>query len=64
MKNINDIDFEALSDEERAAVLQIMNEIADKGSSDKYTDILYQDYKEIPGCIQPREFQTVYTNAL
>ena len=48
MKNINDIDFEALSDEERAAVLQIMNEIADKGSSDKYTDILYQDYKEIP----------------
>ena len=29
MKNINDIDFEALSDEERAAVLQIMNEIAD-----------------------------------
>lgn len=48
MKNINDIDFEALSEEERAAVLQIMNEIADKGSSDKYTDILYQDYKEIP----------------
>ena len=48
MKNINDIDFESLSDEERAAVLQIMNEIADKGSSDKYTDILYQDYKEIP----------------
>ena len=48
MENINDIDFEALSDEERAAVLQIMNEIADKGSSDKYTDILYQDYKEIP----------------
>ena len=48
MKNINDIDFEALSDEERSAVLQIMNEIADKGSSDKYTDILYQDYKEIP----------------
>lgn len=48
MKNINDIDFESLSEEERAAVLQIMNEIADKGSSDKYTDILYQDYKEIP----------------
>lgn len=48
MKNISDIDFEALSEEERAAVLQIMNEIADKGSSDKYADILYQDYKEIP----------------
>ena len=48
MKNISDIDFGALSEEERAAVLQIMNEIADKGSSDKYTDILYQDYKEIP----------------
>ena len=48
MRSFENIDIESLTEEERSAVLQIMNEIADKGSSAKYTDILYQDYKEIP----------------
>ena len=37
-----------LSTEERAAVLSILNEISNTGSSVKYQDYLYKDYEEIP----------------
>ena len=37
-----------LSEQEKQLVLQILNEYTEKGNSDKYTELLKMDYKEIP----------------
>ena len=40
--------LESLSKEERQAVLEILKEYSKTGNSNKYNNILYEDYKEIP----------------
>lgn len=51
--DINKLDFaesllSGLSEEERAAVLSILNEYAQDGKSKQYEDILYSEYNEVP----------------
>ena len=51
--DINKLDFaesllSGLSEEERAAVLSILNEYAQDGTSKQYEDILYSEYNEVP----------------
>ena len=48
MINLDKIDLASLSEEERKAVLEILNEVSTEGSSQKYHEILYSDYEEIP----------------
>lgn len=48
MINLDKVDLASLSEEERKAVLQILNEVSTEGSSHKYHEILYSDYEEIP----------------
>ena len=48
MINLDKVDLASLSEEERKAVLQILNEVSTEGSSQKYHEILYSDYEEIP----------------
>lgn len=48
MINLDKVDLASLSEEERKAVLQILNEVSQNGSSEKYTELLYADYEEIP----------------
>ena len=51
--DINKLDFaesllSGLSEEERAAVLSILNEYAQDGKSKQFEDILYSEYSEVP----------------
>ena len=48
MINLDKVDLASLSEEERKAVLEILNEVSQSGSSEKYTELLYADYEEIP----------------
>lgn len=48
MINLDKVDLASLSEEERKAVLQILNEVSTEGSFQKYHEILYSDYEEIP----------------
>ena len=48
MINLDKVDLASLSEEERKAVLQILNEVSTEGSSQKYHQILYSDYEQIP----------------
>ena len=41
-------ELSGLSEQERAAVLKILEEYSTQNSSNTYTDILYSDYEEIP----------------
>lgn len=45
---LNYKELEGLSDAEKQAVLKILQEYSDNGTSDTYNDILYSDYDEIP----------------
>lgn len=45
--NIND-ELKNLSEEERELALNILKEYSQTGESQKFTDLLYSDYKEIP----------------
>ena len=45
---MSNIDLSKLTEEERQAVAQILNEVSKSGTSKKMNDILYEDYKEIP----------------
>ena len=40
--------LENLTEEEKKAVLDILNEYSNKGTSDIYQNLIYADYKEIP----------------
>ena len=40
--------LENLTEEEKTAVLDILNEYSNKGTSDIYQNLIYADYKEIP----------------
>lgn len=48
MENLNNIDLSSLTEEEKKEVLKILNEMSVKGISDTYTNLLYEDYEEIP----------------
>ena len=48
MINLDKVDLASLNEEERKAVLEILNEVSTEGSSQKYHEILYSDYEEIP----------------
>lgn len=41
-------ELNGLSDEEKAYALEILKEYSKKGKSDKYTNLLYKEYDEIP----------------
>lgn len=41
-------ELNSLSDEEKAYALEILKEYSKKGKSDKYTNLLYKEYDEIP----------------
>ncbi len=45
---LNGIDLSTLSEKERKAVFEILNEVSKDGQSKKYNDILYADYNEVP----------------
>lgn len=45
MANIN---LEDLTEEERKAVVQILDEVSKNGSSEKMNNLLYEDWNEIP----------------
>lgn len=47
IEEYNDI-LKDLPEEERKAVLSMLKDIADKGYSEQYNEILYDDYEEIP----------------
>ena len=48
IRDINNELLEKLLPEEKEAVLTILKEYSDKGNSDLYNKLLYQDYEEIP----------------
>ena len=55
--------FEALdnlSPEEKAAVLAMLKEFGEKGYSDKYNELIYSDYEEIPVDIETFLFDKRY----
>lgn len=43
LNNLND-----LSEQEKSMVMQILGEMSDKGQSQTFDDLLYDDFKEIP----------------
>lgn len=45
---MNNLNLENLTEQEREAVLKILTEITQTGTSSTYQDLLYADYKEIP----------------
>lgn len=45
---INGVDLSSLSEEERKAVLEILEEVSQGKSSKKYNDLIYADYAEVP----------------
>ena len=45
---INGVDLSTLSEEERKAVLEILEEVSQGKSSKKYNDLIYADYAEVP----------------
>jgi len=57
---LNYKELEGLSDAEKQAVLKILQEYSDNGSSDTYNDILYSDYDEIPVSIDEFLHNPVY----
>lgn len=40
--------LEELTDEEKAVLRQILNDVSEKGKSDNLTELYYEDYEEIP----------------
>lgn len=48
MNNIHGVDVSSLTEEERKAVFDILNEVSQKGNSETYNELLYADYEEIP----------------
>ena len=48
IKNINKEQLERLSPEERKIALDILKQYANKGSSDIFNNLVYNDYEEIP----------------
>lgn len=57
---LNYKELEGLSDAEKQAVLKILQEYSDNGTSDTYNDILYSDYDEIPVSIDEFLHNSVY----
>lgn len=57
---LNYKELEGLSDIEKQAVLKILQEYSDNGSSDTYNDILYSDYDEIPVSIDEFLHNPIY----
>ena len=45
---IDDKQFEGLTQQEKEIAMQILQEFSDKGKSEKYEELLYADYREIP----------------
>ena len=41
-------ELDSLSEEEKKYALQILRELSQKGSSEKFNNLLYDDYEEIP----------------
>lgn len=63
MSEININDFELLknlSPEEKEAALAILKEIGEKGYSEKYNELIYSDYDEIPVDIETFMFDKRY----
>ena len=48
IKNISKEQLERLSPEERKIALEILKQYANKGSSDIFNNLVYNDYEEIP----------------
>ena len=48
IKNISKEQLEKLSPEERKIALEILEQYANKGSSDIFNNLIYEDYEEIP----------------
>lgn len=48
MTNIDEKQFEGLSEKEKEIALKILQEYSETGQSTTYDNLLYQDYKEIP----------------
>ena len=48
IKNISKEQLEKLSPEERKIALEILKQYANKGSSDIFNNLIYDDYEEIP----------------
>ena len=48
IKNISKEQLEKLSPEERKLALEILEQYANKGSSDIFNNLVYNDYEEIP----------------
>ena len=49
MSNTNiDNELKNLTEEERQQVLQILGQISERGHSQQYENLLYEDYEEIP----------------
>ena len=47
--NLDDfIELQNLSESERKAALEILNQFSKQGKSDKFNDLIYEDYEEIP----------------
>ena len=45
---IDEKQFDGLTQQEKEIAMQILQEFSDKGKSEKYEELLYADYKEIP----------------
>ena len=48
LRNISKEQLESLSPEERKLALEILEQYANKGSSQLFNDLIYSDYEEIP----------------
>ena len=48
MTNIDEKQFEGLSEAEKRYALKILEEFSKNGKSDTYNDLLYADYEEVP----------------
>lgn len=48
IKDINKEQLEKLSPEEKKLALKILEQYANKGSSDIFNNLVYSDYEEIP----------------
>lgn len=48
IRNISKEQLEKLSPEERKIALEILKQYANKGSSDIFNSLIYNDYEEIP----------------
>ena len=48
MTNIDEKQFEGLSEKEKEIALKILQEYSNTGKSETYNSLLYEDYKEIP----------------